>query len=74
MHQRSKMLRDTFASPSVKCSFQAPSSPTQILGQSNFLPLNSFKRRGFFQKKQTHIFIMSLKNEIFITIKVSHIH
>ena len=73
-HQRSKMLGDTFASPPIKCSFQAPSSPTQILGQSNFLPLISFKRRGLFQRKQTHIFFMSLKNEIFIIIKVSHIH
>ena len=68
------MLGDTFASPSIKCSFQSQNSSTQIPGQSNFLPLISFKRRGLFQKKQTHIFFMSLKNEIFIIIKVSHIH
>ena len=73
-HQRSKMRGDTFPRPSIKCSFQAPSSPTQILGQSNFVLLISFKRRGLFQKKQIHIFIMSLNNEIFIIIKVSHIH
>lgn len=73
-HQRSKMLGDTFPRPSIKCSFQALSSPTQILGQSNFVPLISFKSRGLFQKKQIHIFIMSLNNEIFTIIKVSYIH